>query len=503
MPVLAEDIDVDLARRQKGYGRGGRQQIEHDCVEIVAGVRHGRTMGGPIAMVVKNRDWANWQGKMDIEPVPEPPPPVTRLRPGHADLAGVVKYGLDDVRNVLERASARETASRVAAGALGKVFLRQFGIEVRSHVRSDRLGARRSRQTSWRWRATAPRTPWWTQVEESPIRTGDTAFEEQAIELIKAARTAGDTLGGIFEVIAYGLPIGLGTYGQWDERLDGRLAAAVMSIQSIKGVELGDGFANAGAATAPRRTTSSTTTPRAAAGSRPTNRAGGLEGGVTNGAPLVVRGAAKPISTLIHPLPSIDYATRERRRGARRAQRRVRRPGGGRRRRGDGRARAGRRDARQVRRRQPRGGAGATSVRIHGDQMDNLILVGFSCSGKTTLGRNVARRLRLTFVDTDRFIEEMTGRTIPDIFREDGEAAFRAVEREAIEPHHGRSATRWSARVAARSSTPTIASGCATATWSSTCRSAPRPSSTGCATASRAGRGRCWTAPTRWSAWSS
>src|SRR5438477_1376001 len=136
MPVLADDIDVDLARRQKGYGRGGRQQIEHDTVEIVAGVRHGKTMGGPVAMVVKNRDWPNWQGRMDIEPVSEPPEPVTKLRPGHADLAGVVKYGLDDVRNVLERASARETASRVAAGGLARVFLRQFGIEVRSHVRS-------------------------------------------------------------------------------------------------------------------------------------------------------------------------------------------------------------------------------------------------------------------------------------------------------------------------------------------------------------------------------
>ncbi len=136
MPLLAEDVDADLARRQRGYGRGGRQQIEHDCVEFVAGVRHGRTMGGPIAMVVKNRDWANWQGRMDIAPVPEPPPPVTRLRPGHADLAGVVKFGLNDIRDVLERASARETASRVAAGGLSKAFLRQFGIEVRSHVRS-------------------------------------------------------------------------------------------------------------------------------------------------------------------------------------------------------------------------------------------------------------------------------------------------------------------------------------------------------------------------------
>jgi len=309
MPVLAEDIDVDLARRQKGYGRGGRQQIEHDCVEIVAGVRHGQTMGGPIAMVVKNRDWANWQGKMDIAPVPEPPPPVTRLRPGHADLAGVVKYGLDDVRNVLERASARETASRVAAGALAKVFLRQFGIAVRSHVLS--IGTAQAACPSELTLARDGEShEWWTTVEDSPIRTGDAEFESTATELIRAARTAGNTLGGVFEVIVYGVPIGLGTYGQWDERLAGRLAAAVMSIQSIKGVEIGDGFANA-----------------ARYGSdahdvidyapnfgwqRPTNHAGGLEGGISNGMPLIVHGAAKPISTLINPLPSINYATRER-----------------------------------------------------------------------------------------------------------------------------------------------------------------------------------------------
>src|SRR5262249_2842161 len=175
LPVLAEDINVDLARRQRGYGRGGRQQIEHDCVEIVAGVRHGQTMGGPIAMVVKNRDWANWQGKMDIEPVPEPPPPVTRLRPGHADLAGVGQYGLDDVRNVLERASARETASRVAAGGLAKVFLRQFGISVRSHVLS--IGAARATFPAELTVARGGTShPWWTAVEDSPIRTGDTEF---------------------------------------------------------------------------------------------------------------------------------------------------------------------------------------------------------------------------------------------------------------------------------------------------------------------------------------
>jgi chorismate synthase len=246
---------------------------------------------------------------MDIEPVPEPPPPVTRLRPGHADLAGVVKYGLDDVRNVLERASARETASRVAAGALAKTFLRHFGIEVRSHVRS--VGSTRANPPDELVLARdGAMHAWWSQVEESPIRTGDKAFEDQAIELIKTARSAGDTLGGVFEVIGYGLPIGLGTYGQWDERLDGRLASAVMSIQSIKGVELGDAFANASRPGSEAHDIIDYD--REQGWLRPTNRAGGLEGGVTNGAPLVVRGAAKPISTLIHPLPSIDYATRER-----------------------------------------------------------------------------------------------------------------------------------------------------------------------------------------------
>lgn len=309
LPVLAEDINIDLARRQKGYGRGGRQQIEHDCVEIVAGVRHGRTMGGPIAMVVKNLDWPNWQGRMDVGPVAEPPEPVTRLRPGHADLAGVVKFGHEDVRNVLERASARETASRVAAGGLCKVFLRQFGITIRSHVL--RVGpAVATVPETLTVRRDAANDAWWASVEESPIRTGDTRFAEEATELIKAARTAGDTLGGIFEVITYGLPIGLGTYAQWDERLDGRLAAAMMSVQSIKGVELGDGFANAARHGSEAHDVIDYDPVQGWL--RPTNRAGGLEGGMTNGAPLVVRGAAKPISTLIHPLPSIDYATRER-----------------------------------------------------------------------------------------------------------------------------------------------------------------------------------------------
>lgn len=309
LPVLAEDIDVDLRRRQLGYGRGGRQQIEHDCVEIVAGVRHGVAMGGPIAMVIKNRDFANWQGKMDIAPVAEPPPPVTRLRPGHADLAGVVKYGLDDVRNVLERASARETASRVAAGALAKIYLRQFGIHVRSHVLS--VGPLQAAPPAeLHTDRDAAGHEWWDASEASPMRSADTTFADRAIELVKAARTAGDTLGGVFEVIAYGLPIGLGTYSQWDERLDARIGAGMMSIQSIKGVEIGEGFANAARHGSEAHDVIDYDPEQGWL--RPTNRAGGLEGGVTNGAPLVVRAAAKPISTLIHPLPSVDYATRQR-----------------------------------------------------------------------------------------------------------------------------------------------------------------------------------------------
>ena len=309
LPVLAEDVDVDLARRQKGYGRGGRQQIEHDRAEIVSGVRHGRAMGGPITLVVKNLDWPNWKGRMDVEPIATPPPPVTNLRPGHADLAGVIKYGHNDLRPVLERASARETAARVAAGALARIFLRQFGVEVRSHVLSvgplkadvpERLRVDRQ----------AGCDPWWELVEESDLRSGDSKFADAARALIRDTRTAGDTLGGVFEVLAYGLPIGLGTYAQWDERLDGRLAAATMSIPSVKGVELGDAFANASLHGSQVHDVIDYDAEKG--WTRPTNRAGGLEGGTTNGAPLVVRGAAKPISTLINPLPTTDFATRER-----------------------------------------------------------------------------------------------------------------------------------------------------------------------------------------------
>lgn len=310
LPVLAEDINGDLARRQGGYGRGGRQQIEHDQVQFVSGIRDGRTMGGPITMVVQNLDWANWTGKMDVEPMPDPPPPVTALRPGHADLAGVVKFGLNDVRNVLERASARETASRVAAGALAKVFLRQFGIQVRSHVL--RIGSAVAQTpTDLGVDPDGVSHPWWEAVEQSSVRSGDPVFSEEAVTLIRDARTAGDTLGGIFEVIAYGVPIGLGTYTQWDERLDTRLGAALMSIPSVKGMEVGSAFDNSSHPGSEVHDVIDFDHARDR-WVRPTNRAGGLEGGTTNGAPLVVRCATKPISTLIRPLQSVDLATRER-----------------------------------------------------------------------------------------------------------------------------------------------------------------------------------------------
>lgn len=310
MPLLAEDVDVDLQRRQRGYGRGGRQAIEKDHVQFVGGVRHGRTLGGPIAMVVENRDWPNWQGKMDIAPVPEPPTRVTQLRPGHADLAGVVKHGFDDVRDVLERSSARETSARVAAGGVARAFLRQFGVQVRSHVL--RVGtATATVPERLRLDPRGDQDGWWQAVEASDLGSGDGRFAAEAIELVKAARLAGDTLGGVFEVLAYGLPIGLGTHAYWEERLDTRLAAAIMSIQSIKGVEIGEGFENA-ARPGSQVHDEIDYDPAAGGWTRPTNRAGGLEGGMSNGMPLVVRGAAKPISTMLKPLRSVDLDTRQR-----------------------------------------------------------------------------------------------------------------------------------------------------------------------------------------------
>jgi chorismate synthase len=315
LTITADEIAVDLARRQRGYGRGARQSIEQDRAEIVAGVRHGRTLGSPILLLVRNRDWENWTTVMAVEPLDETVEaalreaaaggnkraiPVTRVRPGHADLAGALKYDFNDVRNVLERASARETAARVAAGGVARAFLAGLGIDVWSFsaevggVAVDPAACTRSRD----------------EADASPLRCPDPTAEAAMIARIDEARSAGDTVGGVFEVVVHGLPIGLGSYVHWDRRLDGALAAAVMSINIVKGVEFGLGFEQT------RRFGSKVHD--IIEGRQPdgrwvhrSNNAGGLTGGVTNGEPLVIRGAVKPISTLARPLPSADLITGE------------------------------------------------------------------------------------------------------------------------------------------------------------------------------------------------
>ena len=302
----AADIDPDLRRRQGGYGRGRRMLIESDRAEIVSGLRLGVTLGSPVSMVIWNRDWKNWTTAMAHE-VPDPRKnpkalrPVYLPRPGHADLAGVLKYDRRDARDVLERASARETAARVACGAVARTLLREVGASVGSHV--TRIGDVEAR-TPGDLPADLNEA-----VDDSPVRTLDKDAEVAMIAAIDAAKKAGDTLGGCFEVVVRGLPVGLGSYVSWDRKLDGRLAQAVMSVHAIKGVEIGPAFINAGRPgsqvhDAILRDESRT---RAGGFGRVGNRAGGLEGGVTTGSPLVVRGAMKPISTLLrNRLPSVD-----------------------------------------------------------------------------------------------------------------------------------------------------------------------------------------------------
>ena len=283
-------IDADLRRRQLGYGRGGRQKIERDSARITGGVRQGRTTGAPIALWVENRDHANWERVMSVAAVPETPEAVTRLRPGHADLAGALKYGHEDVRDIIERASARETAARVAAGGVAKALLRAVGTDILSETM--RIGAVSARPRFDR-----------EAIEASEVRSGDPAASAKMIEAIAAAREAGDTLGGVSVVRATGVIAGLGTYAQWDRRLDGRIAQALASIPSVKGVEFADAFDAAGE----RGSAVHDPIERRGAGfGRPRNRAGGLEGGVTNGEDILVRVAFKPISTLMKPLPSVD-----------------------------------------------------------------------------------------------------------------------------------------------------------------------------------------------------
>ncbi len=289
-------IDEQLRRRQGGHGRGGRMQIERDTIHILSGVRNGRTLGSPIAMMVRNRDWENWQGKMGPQRFETEPEKVTRLRPGHADMAGALKYAHDDVRNVLERASARETTSRVAVGAVARQCLAQFGISIRSFVR--RIGPVESHaQPPYDWEA----------VESSVVRAP--SHSEEMVQAIEDARVQGDTLGGVYEVVAEGVPIGLGSYVHWDRKLDGLLAQAILSIQAHKGVVVGAGWE---AAQLPGSQVHDVIETDGVGGLRHrTNRAGGIEGGMSNGEPIVVQAAVKPISTLLKPLESTDLATRQ------------------------------------------------------------------------------------------------------------------------------------------------------------------------------------------------
>lgn len=300
LPLAAEAIDADLARRQLGYGRGGRMKIERDRVIVVAGVRGGETLGSPIALRIENRDFANWAGRMGAAPFDAPPEPVTRPRPGHADLAGGQKFDRADLRDVLERASARETAARVAVGAVARGFLGALGVELFAHVTAIGEVDAAAGEDLAALRAAA---------RASEMACADAAAEARMREAIHAASHQGETLGGTFEVIATGLPPGLGSHTHWDRKLDGRLAQALMSIPAIKGVEIGLGFAAA------RRVGSAVHDAilwdDARGFTRATNRAGGLEGGVSNGMPLVCRAAMKPISTLKRGLPSVEIRTRE------------------------------------------------------------------------------------------------------------------------------------------------------------------------------------------------
>lgn len=287
------DVDPDLHRRQLGYGRGARQRIEKDTVRITGGVRHGRTTGAPIALEIANRDAVHWEKVMSVEPVPDAPAAVTRLRPGHADLAGALKFDHDDVRDVIERSSARETAARVAAGAVAKTILRLVGTRVDSETRS--IGEVESTPTFDMER-----------VEASEVRCADAERTAAMVAAISAARDARDTLGGIVALRATGVLPGLGNVGQWDRRLDGRIAQALLSIQSAKGLQLGDAFAAA------RERGSAVHDPIVVEDGRfrrTRNRAGGLEGGMTNGEDIRVDVAFKPISTLMRPLPSADLRT--------------------------------------------------------------------------------------------------------------------------------------------------------------------------------------------------
>ena len=301
LPLSEDYIQIDLARRQKGYGRGGRMKIEKDRALIKSGVRHGATLGSPIGLWIQNRDWENWQEVMAVEAVNGQVKKVTRLRPGHADMPGILKYKQDDVRNILERASARETAARVAVGAVCRALLNELSIEIHSNTLSIAGHGVKN-----------PMPEDWGVVEESVVRCHEPDVEQRMIGAIDDAKESGDTVGGVFQVVASGAPIGLGSHVHWDRKLDANLAQAMMSINAVKGVEIGPGFEQAQmVGSLVHDVIEPFDGSRERKWKRMSNRAGGIEGGMSNGEDIVVRVAIKPISTLAKPLPSVDLATGE------------------------------------------------------------------------------------------------------------------------------------------------------------------------------------------------
>jgi chorismate synthase len=301
VPVSGDALAGELARRRHGYGRGGRQRFEADAFEIQAGVRHGRTIGAPVAITIPNVEFEQKYAElMAADGEDDPSKALTRPRPGHADLVGALKYGFDDVRNVLERASARETAARVAAGALCKAFLAELGIQILSHV--VQIGKVKAR------RGAPPAPADAARIDASPVRCADADAARAMVAEIDRLRKAKDSAGGVFEVLAYGVPPGVGSYVHWDRKLDARLAASLMSIQSVKGVEVGDGFASA---SRPGSKAHDEIVVRSGRLARATARAGGIEGGMSTGQPIRVRAAMKPFSTVPRPLRTVDLATGE------------------------------------------------------------------------------------------------------------------------------------------------------------------------------------------------
>ena len=428
VPILEDEINHELFRRQQGYGRGGRMKIEKDTVEILSGVRFARTLGSPVALLVRNRDFANWGERMKIGAGGPDPKPVSIPRPGHADLAGGLKYDcLEDMRDVLERASARETTMRVALGAVAKAFLRELGIEIGSYVRSIGIAEGVGAETAFFELSQTHAEGLSSLADRSETRALDEASSIRFVEAIKAAQKRRDTLGGVFEVMVTGLPVGLGAHVHADRKLDGRLSGALMSIQAMKAVEIGDGWAGS------KRYGSEVHDPLyIAAGKvhRGTNHAGGLEGGITNGDPLVIRLAMKPIATVSAALPSFDVRTLE-----------------------AVPAHVERSDTCAV----PAAGVIAEALTaltlcdallevmggdtlkdirlpfakhrlLNRSQLGHLFLIGPMGAGKSTVGQRLAQLTGMPFIDLDHRIEAESGQSIAALFQSQGEEAFRKSE---------------------------------------------------------------------------